>query len=383
MRAIRLIRLGVACFLIHTLASAQALPTAQPDEPLGHLAGKETRLCANADVRALATSANVVVPALRPPQTTAQQGVLPVLQLPPLQMRFNQTFRQSWWAYLACVLVLAASIAKGGIRHYADRVRQYRQTEWKPAAQPLKLDNAKTQLFGSVANDLHKHIRKIVINAKQGGSVKGIPELAQQMEQQAAVMRHLASQLAELGRTGAEKPHLATLSLPETPATACGLDASGSIRNTPKKPFLKAASTAHPVPLPSLNARHSAPDWQTGTGSIGLETPADREFLECFNREAEAHLADENFGVNKLLRELGTSRTRLHRKLKAATGQSAHELLRSIRMQKAMHLLRTTSLPVAEVAARVGFGSPSHFTKVFGEYFGSTPSATREQAAAA
>ncbi len=328
-------------------------------------------------------SANVVMPALRPPQTTAQQGVVSVLQLPPLQTRFNQTFRQSWWAYLACVLVLAASIAKGGgIRHYAGRVRHYRQTEWKPAAQPLELDNAKTQLFGSVAGDLHEHIRKIVSNAKQGGSVKGIPELAQQMEQQAALMLHLASQLAELGRAGAEKPHLATLSLPETPATACGLDASGSIRNTPKKPLWKAVSTAHPVLL-SLNARHSAPDWQTGTGSIGLETPADQEFLKRFNREAEAHLADGNFGVNELLRELGTSRTRLHRKLKAATGQSAHELLRGIRMQKAMHLLRTTSLPVAEVASRVGFGSPSHFAKVFGEYFGSTPSATREPAAAA
>ncbi|CAN5565741.1 hypothetical protein BH23BAC1_BH23BAC1_32710 [soil metagenome] len=73
------------------------------------------------------------------------------------------------------------------------------------------------------------------------------------------------------------------------------------------------------------------------------------------------------------------SRTQLHRKLKATTGQSANELLRSIKMQKALLLLKNMDLPVAEVASQVGFGSPSYFSKIFGEYFGILPSAVREK----
>jgi DNA-binding response OmpR family regulator len=86
----------------------------------------------------------------------------------------------------------------------------------------------------------------------------------------------------------------------------------------------------------------------------------------------------ENFGVNEMLREIGMSRTQLHRKIKATTGQSANELLRSIKMQKALLLLRTTDHAVAEVASEVGFGSPSYFSKILNEHFGFLPSAVKE-----
>lgn len=118
----------------------------------------------------------------------------------------------------------------------------------------------------------------------------------------------------------------------------------------------------------------------TSTGTNGASVGNGQPFLDRIARIVEQNLANENFGVNELLRELGTSRTQLHRKLKAINGQPALELLRSIRMQKALDLLRTTDLPVAEVGMRVGFGSASHFAKVFGEYFGFTPSTVREKA---
>ena len=117
MRTTRLIRLWLACFLIHAAASAQAPGTARSDEPLNRLAGNETRLCINADVTA-ATDVNAFIPALR--QTTARQDVLSVLQSPLLWMRTNQTSWQAWCACLACVLVLA-SVAQSRIRPYAKK----------------------------------------------------------------------------------------------------------------------------------------------------------------------------------------------------------------------------------------------------------------------
>lgn len=133
-----------------------------------------------------------------------------------------------------------------------------------------------------------------------------------------------------------------------------------------------------------LNLRNSLADkfildWKPGTRKVLEEVQKENSFYEKFTRIAEENLADENFGVNEMLREIGMSRTQLHRKIKATTGKSANELLRSIKLQKALLLLQSSQLPVAEVAARVGFGSASHFTKIFSEHYGFLPSEVKEK----
>jgi transcriptional regulator GlxA family with amidase domain len=44
-----------------------------------------------------------------------------------------------------------------------------------------------------------------------------------------------------------------------------------------------------------------------------------------------------------------------------------------VRLQKAIELLRTTSLPVSEVAFDCGFHSVAYFSKCFHDYFGFSP----------
>jgi AraC-like DNA-binding protein len=64
----------------------------------------------------------------------------------------------------------------------------------------------------------------------------------------------------------------------------------------------------------------------------------------------------------------------LYRKVKALTGQSPVELLRSARLQKGRLLLETTDKNISEVAYEVCFTAPSYFTKCFKDEFGISPS---------
>ena len=75
--------------------------------------------------------------------------------------------------------------------------------------------------------------------------------------------------------------------------------------------------------------------------------------------------------------EMGLSRVQLYRKLKALTGSSPVELLRTIRLSRAKELLADSGKSVSEVAYEVGFSSPSYFTKCYKEAFGSTPTAKK------
>jgi transcriptional regulator GlxA family with amidase domain len=73
---------------------------------------------------------------------------------------------------------------------------------------------------------------------------------------------------------------------------------------------------------------------------------------------------------------LGMSRMHLNRKLRALTGQSTHEFIRTMRLETARDLLQK-HMPVECIAGSVGFRSSSHFEKVFRERFGAKPSTYR------
>ena len=97
-------------------------------------------------------------------------------------------------------------------------------------------------------------------------------------------------------------------------------------------------------------------------------------FLIKFRDFIEKNIADSDLSVETIGAELGLSRVQLYRKMKALTGQSPVELLRTARLQKGRELLQTTDKNVSEVAYEVGFTAPSYFTKCFKDEFGISPS---------
>lgn len=97
-------------------------------------------------------------------------------------------------------------------------------------------------------------------------------------------------------------------------------------------------------------------------------------FLARFKAVVEKHMTDSDLSVEELGAEIGLSRVQLYRKVKALTGRSPVELLRTARLQRARQMLLTTDKTIAEVAYDVGFSAPSYFTKCFRDEFGISPS---------
>ncbi len=105
------------------------------------------------------------------------------------------------------------------------------------------------------------------------------------------------------------------------------------------------------------------------------ELPAkEKIFMAKLRATVELHLAEEEFGVEELSRELAMSRMQLHRKVKALTDISTAIYIRSVRLEHAKRLLGEGIYNVSEVAYRVGFNSPTWFSTCFSEQYGFPPS---------
>ena len=101
--------------------------------------------------------------------------------------------------------------------------------------------------------------------------------------------------------------------------------------------------------------------------------PADKDFLDRITKLIEDNLSNEQFGVSELADKIGMSRSNLLRKIQKATGKSASQFIRSVRLREAMILLEEGSHTVSEVGFKVGFNSSSYFIKCFHEEYGYPP----------
>ncbi|MGB3079910.1 MAG: ATP-binding protein [Saprospiraceae bacterium] len=102
------------------------------------------------------------------------------------------------------------------------------------------------------------------------------------------------------------------------------------------------------------------------------------EFVVRVRNVILEHLDNAEFGVMQLCRAVFLSRTQLHKKLKALTGQPASLFIRQIRLYSALNLLKTSDLNINEIAYQVGFDDPNYFSRCFSQEFGTPPSETRK-----
>lgn len=98
-----------------------------------------------------------------------------------------------------------------------------------------------------------------------------------------------------------------------------------------------------------------------------------KNFLDQVRGIIEQNIADEQFGVSELADAMNMSRSNLLRRVKKETKLSVSRLINQVRLERAMEMLRTSSLNVSEVSHHVGFNSPSYFIKCFREYYGYPP----------
>ena len=128
---------------------------------------------------------------------------------------------------------------------------------------------------------------------------------------------------------------------------------------------------------------------RVGEQSSGMEVKSEEEesedaendepakeplFIIRFKDVVEARLTDSDLTVDDLAAAMNLSRVQLYRKVKAISGSSPNELLRTARLNRGYQLLVKGDKTISEVAYDVGFTAPSYFTKCFKDEFGISPS---------
>ncbi|MBD9093312.1 MAG: hybrid sensor histidine kinase/response regulator [Bacteroides oleiciplenus] len=102
--------------------------------------------------------------------------------------------------------------------------------------------------------------------------------------------------------------------------------------------------------------------------------PLDETLLKRAVEIVEKHIDNIEFSTDEFAREMCMSRSNLHLKMKALTGESTNEFIRKIRFNKACKYLKEGRYTVAEISTFVGFNTPSYFATSFKKYFGCLPS---------
>ena len=95
-----------------------------------------------------------------------------------------------------------------------------------------------------------------------------------------------------------------------------------------------------------------------------------------------AHI-DQPIRLERLAAAITMSPFHFHRQFKRSTGTTPHRYILEMRMERARALLSESDLPLAEVAAQVGFADQSHFTSAFRRTTAMTPRTYRNATAAA
>lgn len=152
------------------------------------------------------------------------------------------------------------------------------------------------------------------------------------------------------------------------------------------KPFSAEVLIAHIVSLlanrQKLKEAFAAEKQQTNDNheqDEKLSTP-DKMFMDTLRQAILKNMSNTKLKMDDLGADMGISRVQLYRKVKAMTGMSPVELLKEMRLQRAMKLLKATDKTVAEVAYEVGFGTPGYFSSCFKKQYGKYPTDVKEDA---
>jgi DNA-binding response OmpR family regulator len=100
----------------------------------------------------------------------------------------------------------------------------------------------------------------------------------------------------------------------------------------------------------------------------------DDKFLKRVLDKVEANISNPEMNVDFLGEELYMSRTQLYRKVKALSGLSPNDFIRTVRLKRALLLLDNNFGNISEIAFEVGFNNPSYFAECFKKMFGKSPS---------
>lgn len=99
----------------------------------------------------------------------------------------------------------------------------------------------------------------------------------------------------------------------------------------------------------------------------------EQAFMAKMLHYVEEHMADQNFNIPDLATHIGMSQPVLYKKIRAITGLSVNDFIKTIRLKKAAGLMEQKIYNVSEIAYLVGFNDPKYFSREFRKQYGQTP----------
>ncbi len=102
-------------------------------------------------------------------------------------------------------------------------------------------------------------------------------------------------------------------------------------------------------------------------------TTLDNEFIKTVLHYINENINEYELSVEVLASKVFLSRSQLYRKIKTLTGVSVNEFIRNVRLEKARELIELGNDNITEISIKVGFSSPSYFTKCYKEKYGQLP----------
>ncbi len=116
--------------------------------------------------------------------------------------------------------------------------------------------------------------------------------------------------------------------------------------------------------------------------ALGRELAAGRTIARPRAHQIRDHLQDHHrrpLNLKEVAARFGFSREHLAREFRDTFGEPPGHFLRRLRLTTAKALLRTTRLPLGEVAVQSGFGGQAHFCRAFRSETGQSPAAFRAE----
>lgn len=96
-------------------------------------------------------------------------------------------------------------------------------------------------------------------------------------------------------------------------------------------------------------------------------------FVEAVIKYIQDNIGEFGLGVDSISAGMNCSRATLFNKLKSELDMSPNQLIRDIRMARALELMKDPTARISDIGYRLGFSSSSYFTKIFRETFGMSP----------
>lgn len=106
---------------------------------------------------------------------------------------------------------------------------------------------------------------------------------------------------------------------------------------------------------------------------------ADDAFLDQFRQEVDKEMSEGvKLDFDKIAHALRMGESQLRNKVQQLTGKSMTAYVTQLRMERAMHLLKTRpDLRIGDVAEQCGFLDVAYFSRVFRQHYGMTPTLAR------